>query len=102
MHFPLIVNQYDSGSSLGYATNVATAGGLVTKIPGSIWSAVNTAFDAGATILSMALAQDGTLYVGGLFTNIGDANGDYIVKIAVDGTISSMGTGANNTKYPLR
>jgi hypothetical protein len=36
------------------------------------------------------------LYIGGSFTNVGDANGDYIVRYSwATGAISSMGTGLN-------
>ncbi|NIM50383.1 MAG: hypothetical protein GTO22_14225, partial [Gemmatimonadales bacterium] len=54
----------------------------------------------GTTVYDLAFGLDGTLYIGGAFTNWGDANGDYIVSW--DGAaISSLGTGMDSFVYCL-
>jgi hypothetical protein len=64
-----------------------------------VWTAISTDFNA--TVRAFARGKDGSIYVGGEFTDVGDANGDYIVKIATDGTISSLGTGMNGNVLAL-
>jgi hypothetical protein len=46
-------------------------------------------------VYALAFDASGNLYIGGAFTNLGDANGDYIAKIDTAGNISSLGTGLN-------
>ncbi len=78
--------------------SVADADYAVKKVSG-VWSNISTALNG--TVRAQAIGPDGSVYLGGEFTNVGDANGDYIIKVASDGTISSLGTGLNNWCYAL-
>jgi len=62
------------------------------------WNMVGPAhtFDAATTtIYDLAFGPDGTLYIVGNFTDVGDANGDYITSWK-DGAFTSLGTGLDN------
>ena len=74
------------------SASVADADYVVKRVSG-VWSNVNTAFNA--TVRCAAIDASGNLYLGGAFTNVGDGDGDYIVKVAAsNGALSSLGTGA--------
>ena len=88
----------DSAASLTSKLSVSDADYIIKRIAG-VWSNVSTQFNG--TVYAIVRGLDGSIYVGGSFTNVGDANGDYIVKVAADGTISSLGTGMNGAVYTL-
>ena len=70
---------------------------FLEKWDGTSWTSVATPT---GTIFAMVFDNDGNLYIGGQFTNWGDANGDFIVMW--DGaSISSLGTGLNGSCYAL-
>ena len=48
------------------------------------------------SVVALVFDSSGNLYIGGGFTNLGDANGDRIAKIDTAGSISSLGTGLPN------
>ena len=58
-----------------------------------MWSNVATALNA--QVKAIAIDASGNIYLGGDFTNVGAATGDYIIKIDTAGTITSLGTGMN-------
>lgn len=58
------------------------------------WSSIATGFNA--VVRALAIGLDGTLYVGGNFTNFTDANGDYIT-MRVGANWHSLGTGMSGT-----
>jgi hypothetical protein len=63
------------------------------------WVSLSTGIAANA-VYALALGQDGLLYVGGSFTNVGDGSGDYIVSW--NGTAwASLGTGMNGNVNAL-
>jgi hypothetical protein len=74
----------------GNAT-VADADEIMRRISG-VWSNIST--DFGNTVNAIGKDLAGNIYIGGLFTNVGDADGDRIVKWA-PGTaaLSSLSTG---------
>jgi hypothetical protein len=90
MYIPLLRNTYSSGVSLGYQTALANANYIVRRNSSGVWSSFSLFTNL---IDCMVEGLDGSVYVGGAFSNVGDPNGDRIVKIAPDGTISSLGTG---------
>jgi hypothetical protein len=61
-------------------------------ISASEFVALSTGLSAGC--YSLIFGQDGSLYIGGTFTNVGDTNGDYIVKWTGSAWVS-LGTGMN-------
>jgi hypothetical protein len=76
MFAPLIRQDGNTSVALGYQTAVANANYILMRTGEGIWQAM--AGGTNATVYSFALSSDGKLYVGGNFTNLGDANGDYI------------------------
>lgn len=56
------------------------------------WSALGTGLGAGGSAAALAVDSAGNLYIGGTFTNVGDANGDNIVKWN-GSAFSSLSTG---------
>jgi len=63
------------------------------------WVAVVAGIDA--PVRDLVFDANGNLYICGLFTNLGNPNGDYIAKIDTSGNISSLGTGMNGDAYKL-
>ncbi len=58
------------------------------------WDDIGNAMNG--TVWAMASKDKNRLYLGGEFTNVGDANGDYIVlKDLYGGNFTSLGTGTN-------
>ena len=63
------------------------------------WKSV-TATHPGAAVYCLVFDQLGNLYIGGNFTDLGDANGDYICKWTGAAWVS-LGTGANSRVHAL-
>lgn len=95
---PMFYELGESAKELNTVRVVSDADYAVKKIDG-VWSNISTALNG--SVRAIAVGPDGTIYLGGEFTNVGDANGDYIIAVAPDGTISSLGTGLNNWCYAL-
>ena len=66
-----------------------TAG--VAKWDGSVWTSVTAGFAANE-VYTIAFDKNDNLYIGGVFVNVGDANGDGIVMWN-GSAISSLSTG---------
>lgn len=75
----------------GFAPSVANADYAIKKVAGT-WSNFTT---FNGQVQSMVLGPNKKLYLGGAFTNAGDANGDYIVSWDPSAGIASLGTGLN-------
>ena len=58
------------------------------------WVSVVAGINGG--VVALVFDSSGNLYIGGGFTNLGDANGNRIAKIDTAGSISSLGTGLPN------
>jgi len=88
------------GGTFTNAGGVAEADYLA-RWNGTAWEAVVTGSAPHVInehVYCMAFDAAGDLYIGGLFTNLGSAEGDYIAKISVaDGTTTALGTGAQST-----
>jgi hypothetical protein len=66
----------------------------LAKWDGNDWSTVTGADILNGTVYDLTFDAEGNLYIGGGFTDVGDVNGDYIIKW--DGTnVSSLGSGMN-------
>jgi hypothetical protein len=95
-----------STGTLYVGGNFTNAGGDASadrfcKWNGTAFSAVGTGFAGIANLVSAILIDSSDdIYVGGLFTNVGDANGDYIVKISGT-TYSSLATGLGAVVFAL-
>lgn len=64
------------------------------------WSAVGAGSSVGGVVWAMLFVPDGNLYIGGAFTNVGDADGDYVAYF--DGTNwNSLAAGGTGTVYAL-
>ncbi len=78
-------------------THIATisdADYVIKRIEG-VWGNVSTNFNSWVTNL---VKRDGTVYIGGLFSAVGDTNGNYI--LSYNGTaLSSMGGGLSDAQY---
>lgn len=99
MYMPLIRNAYTSGVSLQFSRTVLNANYLLQRNTNGEWVSITSAISN--TVTSIVKDNNNNLYIGGIFTNVGDANGDRIIKIAPDGTVSSLGTGMNDTVFAL-
>lgn len=90
---------HDAGSSLTVQASVSNANRFIVRSPAGVWSAPSAGT---GQIFAFARGLDGKIYIGGSFSNWGDANGDNIVVYdPVAGTISSLGTGANGAVTAL-
>ncbi len=84
----------DGGTTLTGTLTIADADYLMKRTAGT-WGNVSTEFNG--AVNALCPIPSGDIYVGGLFTDVGDANGDYIVKVAADNTITSLTTGAQSS-----
>jgi hypothetical protein len=93
MYLPLLRQQGEKGTALGYQTSVANANSILARTSSGIWQALTTGLNGNP--YAMALAPDGSVYVGGAFTLAGGiANTAYIAKW--NGSAwSALGTGMN-------
>jgi hypothetical protein len=92
MYLPLLRQQGEKGTALGYQTSVANVGHIMSRSAAGVWS--NMAQGANANVRTIAAGNDGFIYAGGQFTNFGDANGDYLAKW--NGTAwAAVGAGIN-------
>lgn len=75
----------------------------LAKWNGSAWVSVVAGITATAAprVYSLVFDSLGNLYIGGNFTDMGNTNGDYIVKIDTAGNISSLGTGLNGACFSI-
>lgn len=96
MYMPLLQQDGEKGVALGYQTAVANANGVVWRDSSGIWRSIGGGLAATEWATAFAKGLDGSIYIGGYFSNFGDANGDGIVKFN-GSAISSLGTGANGT-----
>jgi hypothetical protein len=81
------------------SATVTDADCIVRKVDGA-WYNVSTDFNS--DVRAIIKGQDGCIYFAGGFTNVGDANGDNIVKWdPYSETLISLGTGTNNDVYAL-
>lgn len=88
---PFAYETHTEGKELIRQITIPNANYIIQNI-GGVWSIISSTF--GGTVLCLTKGNDGCIYIGGNFTNAGDANGDYIVKWnPVTGTLSSLGTG---------
>lgn len=88
---PFAYEPMTQSAVLTTSQSVANADYIARKINGA-WYNISTDFDG--TVYAIVEGLDGCIYIGGNFTNVGDANGDYIVKWnPLTSTLSSLGTG---------
>ena len=65
-----------------------------------VWANMSSTFNS--IVYCFTVGKDGCIYIGGNFTNVGDANGDCIVKWnPVTETLSSLGAGLAGTCFDL-
>lgn len=91
MHLPLILSTYDSGTTLGFQTEITNANYGVQQDSAGNWTRISAAISD--FIYKFVKGANGLVYMGGAFTNLGDANGDGIVSISSTGAMLSLGTG---------
>ena len=95
----------EASATVGVHAQVSDSDYGMKRIAG-VWSNINTAFNG--VIYAYAKAPDGCIYIGGAFTNVGDANGDSIVKYnpltgaftSLVDSVSAVG-GTNGTVYAI-
>ena len=96
---PYFYELYESVTHLTTSSSVANADEIVRKNSGT-WANIST--DFAAALRALALGKDGCVYIAGEFTNVGDANGDYIVKWnPATSALSSLSTGSTGIIYAL-
>ena len=88
---PFAYEVHTESAPLTTSASVANADYIVRKINGT-WYNISTEFNG--NVWALARGSDGCIYIGGEFSNVGDGNGDYIVKWnPYSGALSSLGTG---------
>ena len=96
---PLAYEDGQEGAAITTSLSVANADEVARKNAGT-WANIST--DFAAAVYALCRGNDGLIYIGGAFTNAGDANGDYIVKWnPTTAALASLSTGANNTVWAL-
>jgi len=96
---PFAYEVHDASAALTTSTTVANADEIVRKIDGT-WYNIST--DFASTVEALVRGADGCIFIGGSFTNVGDGDGDYIVKWnPYTSALSSLGTGTNGNVYAL-
>jgi hypothetical protein len=94
----------DNNNNIFVGGNFLTAGGVantvrIAKWDGSVWTPLSTGISNGL-VYKIISDKNGNLYIGGTFTNVGDANGNYIVKWT-GSAFQSLGTGADGNVLSL-
>ncbi len=74
---PFAYEVHDESKVLARNQTIADADFVVRRIDG-LWSNISTNFNAAVTTFTKG--KDGCIYIGGNFTNVGDADGDYLMK----------------------
>jgi hypothetical protein len=74
---PLCYEVHDESKTMTHALIVADADCVVRKINGT-WYNISTDFDTSVRAITKGI--DGSIYLGGAFTDVGAATGDFIVK----------------------
>ena len=75
-YLPYLQQQGEHGAALGYQTALANANYLVMRSSAGVWSVLSTSISS--AVYEVHKASKGGVYIGGAFTNLTDANGDYI------------------------
>jgi hypothetical protein len=91
MFLPYLVADGEKGAGITINQTIADSDFAMKRDKTGAWSAISGQIND--TVRAFAKGNDGSIYVGGAFTDVGDANGDYIFKISPAGVISSLGTG---------
>jgi hypothetical protein len=90
---PMVYEDGDGGASLTTVLSIADADYVVRKNAGT-WANISTDFNG--YVGAVELGLDGKLYLGGYFSNVGDANGDFITTYdPTANALASLSTGAN-------
>lgn len=77
-----------------------TSADFVVRRNSGVWANISTDFNA--VVHAMCCDASGNIYIGGNFSNVGDANGDHIVKYnPTTGVLSSLSTGISGNVYAL-
>lgn len=77
-YLPFLQSTYDSGIELGYQDTIANANRILKRGTDGVWSAMATG--ANQNVFAWAQALDGSMFLGGDFTDLGGANGDSIAS----------------------
>jgi hypothetical protein len=97
-YIPYLKSTYDNGAALGFQSNVANANYILKRGTDGIWAAMQSGTNG--IIRVIAQAPDGSIWIGGDFTNLTDANGDYLSRW--NGTaFVSVGTGVTGPVYTI-
>lgn len=97
MYFPLIRATFSGGAALGFQTTVANANYILERKTTGEWIALLSGTNN--EVQALALGPDGSVYLGGFFTDLQDVNGDFISRW--DGTIfNSVGFGLQMDPSP--
>lgn len=97
-----VVYGRDQGLALTVQQTVANANGIAARSPAGLWSALSTGISGGlGRVFAIAQALDGTVYVGGSFTDAGGSGADYLAAYTpATGTWSTVG-GATAFNAPV-
>ena len=100
---PFCYEIHDSSQVLERYLKVEDADYIMRRNDG-VWANISTQFNAAVSALTMG--KDACIYIGGAFTNVGAATGDYIVKwnpftLALSSLTGASGSGTNGRVYGL-
>lgn len=102
MYLPYLIGG-DSGAALSPQQSVANANGIVARSPAGVWSGLGTGISGGTALVNaMTYGLDGTLYIGGSFTDAGGSGADYIAKWSGGAwSVVKSATSLNSAVYAL-
>lgn len=89
-YLPAVLADGESGGALTVQLSVTNAKGIVQRSAAGVWSSLGTGLTAGVApeVSAIARGLDGSIYVGGAFTDAGSSGADNIAKW--DGTTWSV------------
>lgn len=82
-----------SGATLGYQQSVANANSILQRTPSGLWQALGTGVSGASSVNVIVVGQDGTLYVGGGFTQMAGLANTIAIAKWNGSAWSALGTG---------
>lgn len=99
-YVPFIRSTFSSGVQLGYQTNIASAPYILKRASDGTWGTMGSGLAAGA-VYTIVSGRDGTVYIGGGFTQAGGVAGTAYLAQWNGTAWSAVGLGTNNDVYAL-
>lgn len=83
MYVPFVVADQERGAALDVQDSVSNANYIIRRTVDGTWQSLGTGI-TGTIVNTILVARDGSVYVGGNFTNAGSSGADYIARYLPD------------------